>query len=45
VVGLACTGTSVITIGGTTIPCAWATIAACTANTVGASLCADHCPP
>ena len=45
VVGLACTGTSVITIGGATIPCAWATIAACTVNTVGASLCADHCQP
>ena len=45
VVGLACTGTSVITIGGATIPCAWAAIAACTANTVGASLCADHCQP
>jgi len=45
VVGAACTGTAVITIGGTSIPCVWAVVAACTANTVGASICSDLCPP
>lgn len=45
IVGLACADVSVLTIGGATIPCAWAAIAACTADSAGASLCADSCPP
>lgn len=45
IVSSACVGTTVITIGGATIPCTWAAIAACTAGTIGASLCADSCPP
>ncbi|XXY45128.1 hypothetical protein WME91_34510 [Sorangium sp. So ce269] len=45
-VSVACTGVTVITIGGTTIPCSWAIIAACTAAGGGASICADTlCPP
>jgi len=40
-----CTGTTVITIGGTTIPCLWAGIAACGAVGAGASVCSDQCPP
>lgn len=45
IVGTACAGTTVITIGGATIPCTWAAIAACTSGTIGASLCSDSCPP
>lgn len=44
VVGALCAGVTVITIGGTSIPCSWALIAACTASGAGASICADMCP-
>jgi hypothetical protein len=45
-VGASCTGTTVFTIGGTTIPCTWAMIAACGSAGAGAQYCAERlCPP
>jgi hypothetical protein len=45
-VGAACTGTTVITIGGTSIPCTWALIAAGGALSGGAQYCSERlCPP
>lgn len=45
-VGAACTGSTVITIGGTSMPCAWALIAACGVLSGGAQYCAERlCPP
>jgi hypothetical protein len=43
-ISVACSGVTVITIGGTTIPCAWAIIAGCAAAGGGASVCSDFCP-
>lgn len=40
-----CATTTTITIGGTTIPCAWAMIAACTAEAAGVVVCSEKCPP
>jgi hypothetical protein len=45
-VSVVCTAGTVFTVGGTSIPCSWAIIAACTAGGGGASVCADKlCPP
>ena len=45
-VGAACGGTTVITLGGTTIPCTWALIAAGGALSGGAQYCSERlCPP
>jgi hypothetical protein len=45
-VGVACTGATVITLGGATIPCSMALIAACVVVAPGGGvLCADACPP
>ena len=44
-VGLACSGTTTITLGGTTIPCTWALIAACGVIAPGGTqVCMAHCP-
>ena len=43
-ISVACSGVTVITIGGTSIPCAWAIIAGCGAAGGGASVCSDFCP-
>jgi hypothetical protein len=44
--GAACAGATVITLGGASIPCTWAIVAACVvAAPGGAALCADACPP
>jgi hypothetical protein len=43
-ISVACAGATVITIGGTSIPCAWAIIAGCGAAGGGASVCSDFCP-
>jgi hypothetical protein len=43
-VSAACAGVTVITIGGTSIPCGAAIIAACAAAGGGASVCSDLCP-
>lgn len=45
-VSTSCTGSTVITLGGTTIPCTWAVIAACGVVSGGAQYCAERlCPP
>jgi hypothetical protein len=42
---LGCTGTTVITIGGTTIPCLWAALAACSTGLIGVAICQNQmCP-
>ncbi len=43
-ISVACTGVTVITIGGTSIPCSLAIIAGCGAVGGGASVCSDKCP-
>jgi len=43
-ISVACSGVTVITIGGTSIPCAAAIIAGCGAAGGGASVCSDFCP-
>jgi hypothetical protein len=43
-ISAACAGVTVITIGGTSIPCGAAIIAACAAAGGGASICSDSCP-
>jgi len=42
-ISVACTGVTVITIGGTSIPCGAAIIAGCGAAGGGASVCSDLC--
>jgi hypothetical protein len=45
-VATACTGATVITIGGVSIPCSMAIIAACyVGGPGGAAVCMDQCPP
>ena len=44
-VGLACAGATTITLGGTTIPCTWALIAACgVIAPSGTQVCMAYCP-
>jgi hypothetical protein len=44
-VGLSCSGVTTITLGGTTIPCAWAIIAACGVLAPGGTqVCMAYCP-
>jgi hypothetical protein len=44
-VGLACSGATTITLGGTTIPCAWALVAACGVLAPGGTqVCMASCP-
>ncbi|MFT3772390.1 MAG: hypothetical protein QM820_43910 [Minicystis sp.] len=44
-VGLACSGATTITLGGATIPCAWALIAACGVIAPGGTqVCMSFCP-
>jgi hypothetical protein len=44
-VGLACAGATTITLGGTTIPCTWALIAACgVIAPSGTQICMAYCP-
>lgn len=39
-----CAATTVFTVGGAAIPCAWAEAAACVGGAMGAAICADRCP-
>ncbi len=45
VVSTACAVGSTITLGGATIPCVYAVLAACALAGGGASVCSDSCPP
>lgn len=44
-VGLACSGAATITLGGATIPCTWAIVAACGVLAPGGNqICMAYCP-
>ena len=45
VVGAACLTSSTVTVGGFTIPCAFALVVACTASSASGSVFIDLCPP